>query len=163
MYCGHARLCVCLSVCLSAAACLHYCTDPDVTWGSGRGCSLVVQCWADLQSVHGLRCYGNTRNAWQSPAVIHQAHRTHYARTHAPAIKSTRLLRAQRDLQRRRSISSILWGVVTQTRNVSEYMLVLALCLVCIIMAALCNSAGHYILPCCFCLSSFFFLLFFLT
>jgi len=34
MYCGHARL----SVCLSAAACLQYCTDLDVTWGSGRGC-----------------------------------------------------------------------------------------------------------------------------
>jgi len=37
MYRGHARLCVCLRVCLSvclfAAACLHYCTDPDVTWG----------------------------------------------------------------------------------------------------------------------------------
>ena len=32
-YCGHARLCVCVSVCLSAATCLHYCTDPDVTWG----------------------------------------------------------------------------------------------------------------------------------
>ena len=30
--CGHARLCVCLS----AVACLHYCTDPDITWGSGR-------------------------------------------------------------------------------------------------------------------------------
>ena len=30
----------------------------------------------------------------------------------------------------RRSISSILQGVVTRTRNVSEYMLVLALCLV---------------------------------
>ena len=29
MYCGHARLCVCLS----AAACPHYCTDPDVTSG----------------------------------------------------------------------------------------------------------------------------------
>jgi len=29
MYCGHARL----SVCLSAAASTHYCTDPDVTWG----------------------------------------------------------------------------------------------------------------------------------
>jgi len=29
MYCGHAHLCVCLS----AAACPHYCTDPDVTWG----------------------------------------------------------------------------------------------------------------------------------
>jgi len=55
MYCGYARLCVCLS----AAACLQYCTDPDVTWGSGRGCPLVVHYWADLQSVHRLRCYGN--------------------------------------------------------------------------------------------------------
>jgi len=27
---------VCVSVCLSAATCLHYCTDPDVTWESGR-------------------------------------------------------------------------------------------------------------------------------
>jgi len=60
MYRGHARLCVCLS----AAACLHYCTDPDVTWGSGREYPLVVHYWADLQSVaHGLRCYGNTRTA----------------------------------------------------------------------------------------------------
>jgi len=39
MYCGHARLCVCLcvsvclSVCMSAAACPHYCMDPDVIWG----------------------------------------------------------------------------------------------------------------------------------
>jgi len=35
IYCGHARLCACvrLSVCLSAAACPHYCKDPDVTWG----------------------------------------------------------------------------------------------------------------------------------
>jgi len=57
MYCGHPRLCVC--VCLSAAACLHYCTDPRVTWGSDRGCRLVVHYWADLQSVHGLCCYGN--------------------------------------------------------------------------------------------------------
>jgi len=69
---------VCVSVCLSAAACLHYCTNPDVTWGIGRGCPLVVHYWADLQLVHGLRCYGN----------------------------------------------------ITRTRNVSEYMLVLALCLV---------------------------------
>jgi len=35
VYSGHARLCICL--CLSAAACPHYCTDPDVTWGNGRG------------------------------------------------------------------------------------------------------------------------------
>ena len=72
MYCGHPHLCVCLCVsvcvlsvcvclcvCLSAAACLHYRTDPDVTWGSGRGCPLVVHYWADLQSGHGLHCYGN--------------------------------------------------------------------------------------------------------
>jgi len=59
MYCGHPHLCVCLSVCLSATACLHYCTDPGVTWGNGRGCLLVVHYWVYLQSVHGLRCCGN--------------------------------------------------------------------------------------------------------
>ena len=61
MCCDHTRLCpsVCVCVCLSATVCPHYCTDPDVTWGSGRGCPLVVHYWADLQSVHGLCCYGN--------------------------------------------------------------------------------------------------------
>jgi len=50
-------------------------------------------------------------NAWQSPAVIRQAHRTpHALRTHAPATKSTRLLRVRRYLQRGRFISSILRG-----------------------------------------------------
>jgi len=33
MYIGHARLYVCLSL----AACPHYCTDPDVTWGMVGG------------------------------------------------------------------------------------------------------------------------------
>jgi len=47
------------SVCLSAAIRPHYCTHPDVTWGCGRGCPLVVHYLADLQSGHGLRCYGN--------------------------------------------------------------------------------------------------------
>jgi len=111
MYCGHTHLCVCLCVCLCAAACPHYCTDPDVTWGSGRGCPLVVHYWADLQSVHGLCCYGNTRNVWQSPAVISLAHRTHYAcqrRLSSPAIKSTCLLHVRRYLQRGHSMSSIL-------------------------------------------------------
>jgi len=56
MYIGHGRLCVCLSL----AAFPHYCTDPDVSWGNGRGCPLVVHCWADLQSVHGFRCYDNS-------------------------------------------------------------------------------------------------------
>ena len=50
-------------------------------------------------------------NAWQNPTVIGQAHRTlHALRTHAPAIKSTRLLRVRCYLQRGRSISSILRG-----------------------------------------------------
>jgi len=47
------------SVCLSLTAFLHYCTYPDVTWGNGRGCPLVVHDWADLQSVHGFHCYDN--------------------------------------------------------------------------------------------------------
>jgi len=118
--------CVCLFVCvslcvwLSAATCLHYCTDPDVTWGSGRGCSIVVHYWADLQSVHGLHCYGNTRNAWQSLAVIRQAHRTPHAlrmlaktpltsdKIDAPAACAT--LSAM--MQWRRSILSMLPGVL---------------------------------------------------
>ena len=50
---------MCLSVCLSAVVRPRYCTDPDVTWQHGRGCPIVVHYWADLQSGHGLRCYGN--------------------------------------------------------------------------------------------------------
>ena len=37
MYVGHARLSVCVIVCLSLAAFPHYCTDPDVTWGMVGG------------------------------------------------------------------------------------------------------------------------------
>ena len=50
---------MCVSVCLSCYAFPHYCMDPDVTWENGRGYPLVVQYWADLQSVHGFCCYGN--------------------------------------------------------------------------------------------------------
>jgi len=57
MYSGESRLCVCVSICGLMATQLQ---DPDVTWGNGRGCVLVVYYWADLQSVHGLRCYDNT-------------------------------------------------------------------------------------------------------
>ena len=42
------------------------------------------------------------------------------------------------------SILSILRGVLTRARNVSEYMIVLALCLV---MAALCNRGPLYFCP----------------
>jgi len=50
---------MCLSVCLSLTPYTHYCTDPDVTWRNGRGCPLVMHYRADLQSVHGFRCYDN--------------------------------------------------------------------------------------------------------
>jgi len=50
---------ICLSVCLSLAVFPHYCSDPDVTWGNGRGCPLVAHYWADLQSVHGFCCCDN--------------------------------------------------------------------------------------------------------
>ena len=54
-------VCVCVSVCLSLAAFLHHCTDPDVTLGNDMGCPLIVHSWADLQSVYAFRCYGNIR------------------------------------------------------------------------------------------------------
>jgi len=91
MYCGHARVCV--SVCLSAAACPHYCTDLDVTWEFVRDAPYIVHYRADLQSVHGLRCYGN----------------------------------------------------ITRTRNVSEYMHILALFLVQSFSPAIGNSLGWYL------------------
>ena len=74
------RASACVSVCVSVGGRI-----PTLMHGPGcnlgkwySGCPLVVHYWADLQSVRGLRCYGN----------------------------------------------------ITRTRNVSEYMLVLALCLV---------------------------------
>jgi len=50
--------CVCVCVCVSLPCRIPtLCTDPDVTWENGRGCPLVVHYWADLQLVHGFRCY----------------------------------------------------------------------------------------------------------
>ena len=68
------------------------------------------------------------------PAEIRQAQRTpHALRTHARTSDKidVKIGRVRRYLQRRRSISSIYCaGDATRTRNVSEYMLVLVLCLV---------------------------------
>jgi len=55
----HMDTAVCVFVCLFLAAFPHYCTDPDVTWGNGSGCPLALRYWADLQLVHGFRCYDN--------------------------------------------------------------------------------------------------------
>jgi len=90
---------------------------------------LFVYYWADLQSVHGLCCNGNIRNAWQSPAVIRQAHRTPHALRRPAKIPLTR---DKIDAPAAFAIPFCPYcgGVLTQTRNVSEYMLVLTVCLV---------------------------------
>jgi len=91
---------------------------------------LVVHYWVDLQLVHGLHCYGNTRSVWQSPAVVHQAHSTRCHALRMPA--KTPLASDKIDAP---AVCAVPFhpccrGVVTRTRIVSEYMLVLALCLV---------------------------------
>jgi len=61
MYICHGRLCVCLCVCPSPYS--HTTAHgPVFKFGecSGEGVPLVVHYWADLQSVHGFRCYDNT-------------------------------------------------------------------------------------------------------
>jgi len=47
---------VCGSVCLSLHS--HTIAQSRI-WRNGKGCPLVVHCWADLQLVHVFRCYDN--------------------------------------------------------------------------------------------------------
>ena len=66
--------CASAYVCLSLAVFPRYCMDPDVTLENGRGCPLIVYYLADLQSVHGFRCYGNiarTRNVSECLCSLH--------------------------------------------------------------------------------------------
>ena len=54
------RQCFCLCVCVSIRGRMPTLSHgPGCNLGSGRGCPLVVHNWADLQSVHGFRCYDN--------------------------------------------------------------------------------------------------------
>ena len=61
-------------VCVSVRGRMHTLLHgPGCNRGSGRRCPLVVHYWADLQSVHGLRCYGNisrTRNVSKCMLVL---------------------------------------------------------------------------------------------
>ena len=64
------------SVCLSAAACPHYCTDLDVTGGvvgDAPSCAVLGGFAIGARVALLWQHYGN---AWQSPAVIRQAKRT---------------------------------------------------------------------------------------
>jgi len=95
--------------------------------------------------------------AWQSPAVIRQAHRTPYAcRTRIlRMLAKTPLAGDKIDAPAAFAVPfrPYCGGVVTRTRNVSEYMLVLALCLVVLvdvgslIMADMRSRCGHYFCP----------------
>jgi len=115
----------CVSVCLSVAACLHYFTDPDVTWRSGRGCPLVVHYWADLQSVLGLRCYGNTMEMHgRAQRCMQRAAKTPLTGDKIDEAAACAV-----------PFHPYCGGVVTRTRNVSDYMPVLALCLVSTVLA----------------------------
>jgi len=80
--CVYVCMCVCLSVCPSAVRgrMPHYCTDPDVTWGVvgdvAPSCALLG---GFAISARVALLWQHYRNAWQSPAVIHQSHRTPHA------------------------------------------------------------------------------------
>ena len=67
MYTGHARLCVRVSASRRIPTLLH---RPGCNLGNGRGYPLVVHYWADLQSVHGLRCYDNIAPNAKCPRVL---------------------------------------------------------------------------------------------
>ena len=112
---------VCVSVCPRPHA--YTIAQTRTQLGGVVGDAPVCTIGADLQSVHGLCCYGNTRNAWQSPAVICQAHRTLHA-LRMPA--KTPLASANTDTPAACAVPfrPYCGGVVTRTRNGSEYMLV---------------------------------------
>jgi len=57
MYIGRGCLCVYMSVPRRIATLLH---GHGCKLGNGIGCPLVVHYLADLQSVHGFRCYDNS-------------------------------------------------------------------------------------------------------
>jgi len=76
----------------------------------------------------------NYGNAWQSPAVIRQAHRLpHTLRMPAKTPLAGDKINAPAACAI--PFCPYCGGVVTQTQNVSEYMLVLAVCLVAVIVA----------------------------
>jgi len=77
-------------------------------------------------------------NAWQSPAVIRQAHRTPHACRTRTLRMSAKTPLAGNNIDAP-AVCAVPFrpycgGVVKRARNVSEYMLVLALCLIIIII-----------------------------
>ena len=125
---------VCLYVRLFAAVCPHCCTDPDVIWGSGRGCLLVVTVG---RICNGWTGYVAMATLWKCvaepcgnpPGPPHAARMPH---THTTHTGKTPLAGNKIDAPDACAVPfrPYCGGVATRTGNVSEYMLVLAVCLV---------------------------------
>ena len=119
----------CASVCLSTAAWLHYYTDKDVTWWSGRGCPQLCTVGRICNRCTGCVAMATLRKCVAEPSgnpsdPQHAARTTHacgedspHRKINAPAACAV-------------PFRPYCGAVVTRTRNVSEYTLVLALCLV---------------------------------
>ena len=157
MYCGHARLCVCVcvSVLLSAAVRRHYCTDPDVTWGRllggfaiGARVALLWQHSANPSyKLASIPRYDDiVRTAGRLGGVCARRRPVTGGRRGAPPKPRAAYGKRARPGGRRPAaeggvlnITAAVWnagfhwwrsGNKKLTQNVSEYMLVLALCLV---------------------------------
>jgi len=131
MYCGHARLCVCVSIRGRMPTLLH---GPGCNLGEWYGmppsCALLGGFAIGARVALLWQHYGN---AWQSSAVIRHAHRTpHACRTRTLRMPAKTPLSGDNiDAPAACAVPfrPYCGSVVTRTRNVSEYMLVLALCL----------------------------------
>jgi len=69
-------------VCLSGAAFAHYGAEPDVTWGHGGDAPSCALLGGFAISARDALLWQHYGNAWQSPAVIRQAHHIHAAHAH---------------------------------------------------------------------------------
>jgi len=128
---------VCVSVCLSAVrgrmpTLLH---GPGCNLGEWSGmppsCALLGRFAIDARVALLWQHY---RNAWHSPAVIRQAHRSpHACRTRTLRMPAKTPLAGDKiDAPAACAVPFHPYsgGVVMRKRNVSKYMLVLALCLI---------------------------------
>ena len=125
MYCGHARLCVCVSVRGRTPTLLHGPGCNLAEWyGMPPSCALVGGFAIGERVVLLWQHYGN---AWQSAAVIRQAHRTpHACRTRTLRMPAkTPLAGDNIDAPGACAVPFRPYceGAVTRTQNVSEYML----------------------------------------